>query len=105
MPIVSDDPIWVQIGDSDPQLIPRGQLAALLRFLPSYESGESVVMEHMSFALGGCYKIDQILSALRNDLGIPIPCDLVPKKTKPGTYGLYYLGQGVRRWEPSKAPK
>lgn len=85
------------------QTIRRSEAAAYLRFVAGH-SPNGVVAQHLYRALGECINISRVLDTLRKRLGAEnVPCIKRPKLTRPGVYGVYYLPEHVRVWEPEEA--
>lgn len=97
VPHVSDAPICVQVGEEAVLTIPRSQEAAAVRFMA--QANKPVLWDHLYQAIGS-HEVSRCLTRLRQKWGIPIPCARIPKDSRPGTKGAYYLGPDVKVWEP-----
>lgn len=99
---VSDSAICIQVGDNPPETIPRSEAAAYLRFVYKY-APLGVVAQHLYLALGECIAISRVIDTLRKRLGSEnIPCEKRRKSDHPGYFGVYYLPEHIRIWEPDQ---
>jgi hypothetical protein len=99
VPIISDAAICVSVDGQTPFTIPRSQEAQAVRFLWQMRPN-TVVGDDVYQALGKCRQVSRVFARLRRKWKIPVERDDVPKGTKSGTYGRYYLGHNVQVWEP-----
>jgi len=98
----SDAPIRFCVGEGEVRTIRRSQEAQMLRFL-SRAAPYKPVKEEMFAGMGRCLQVTRILARLRHKWGIPVLREDHSKAQGRGTYGRYYLGDGVRVWEPDDA--
>ena len=96
----SDAPICVQVSGRPPQTISRSEAAAVLRFLTS-NAPNGVVTQQIYEALGKSINVSRAIDTLRKRLGkSSILCEDRQKRNGPGTFGVFYLPDHVRVWEP-----
>ena len=100
---ISDAAICVQVREGPVHTFRRSEAAAYLRFVAMH-APNGVVAQHVYRALGECINISRVIDTLRERLGAEnVPCIKRPKVTLPGVYGVYYLPEHVRVWEPEDA--
>ena len=77
------------------------QKAQMLRFLFTMR-GHSVDWDALSQAINGSHEVSRCIDSLRG-LGIPILCQHKRSPNGKGTFGVYWLGEGVEPWSPVSA--
>ena len=106
VPKVSDAPQGYALtrgGQTIHATLNAPQKAQMLRFLLDMK-GHSVDWDALSQAINGSHEVSRCLDSLRR-LGIPIHCQHKRSPNGKGTFGVYWLGEGVEPWNPDSVPQ
>ena len=97
---VSDAPICFQQGNESPVTIPRSQAAAYVRFVS--QAPGKVLNRHLYRALGDSDQYSRALDTIWGRYGPLIQSQHFPKKTGPGVFAGYSIGDGYHVWGPEE---
>ena len=95
------DPICYRVGDGPAQTSGRNQDSAILRTFAEHP-GEKLPFDALYQALGGSPEAYRTIHSLRTKRRIQVICEMAPKSRGSGDYGVFYLGEGVKVWEPGE---
>ena len=96
---VSDAPVFIRIGNGEPQKIGRSEAAAYLRFLQIIAPCGAIAQQ-LYLALRECINVSRVRDTLRRRFGAEnFPCEKRAKAGRLGTFGIYYLPEHVQVWD------